>query len=73
MMPRFTVERVRERLDTSIPTATAVVKALENLGIVAEMTSQKKNRIYSYQAYLELLFRRQIRPISQPSAPAVTT
>lgn len=57
MMPRFTIERVRQQLDTSFPTATAAVKALENLGIVMEMTGQKKNRSYSYQAYVELLSR----------------
>ena len=57
MMPRFTIERVRQQLDTSFPTATAAVKALEALGIVAEMTGQKKNRSYSYQAYVDLLSR----------------
>ena len=57
MMPRFTIERVRRQLDTSFPTATAAVKVLEDLGIVAEMTGQKKNRSYSYQAYVELLCR----------------
>ena len=57
MMPRFTIERVRQQLDTSFPTATAAVKALEELGIVAEMTGQKKNRSYSYQVYVELLSR----------------
>jgi len=31
--------------------------ALEDLGIVTEMTGQKKNRSYSYQAYVELLSR----------------
>lgn len=40
MMPRFTIERVRKQLDTSFPTATAAVKVLEELGIVAEMTGQ---------------------------------
>ena len=55
MMPRFTIERVRQQLDTSFPTATAAVKVLEDLGIVSEMTGQKKNRSYSYQAYVELL------------------
>jgi len=55
MMPRFTIERVRQQLDTSFPTATAAVKVLEDLGIVTEMTGQKKNRCYSYQAYIELL------------------
>jgi Fic family protein len=57
MMPRFTIERVRQQLDTTFPTATAAVKVLEDLGIVAEMTGQKKNRSYSYPAYVELLSR----------------
>ncbi len=57
MMPRFTVEHVRQKLDTSFPTANAAVKVLEDLGIVAEMTGQRKNRSYSYQAYIELLSR----------------
>lgn len=57
IMPRFTIERVRQQLDTSFPTATAAVKALENLGIATEMTGQKKNRSYSYKAYVELLSR----------------
>ncbi len=57
MMPRFTMEHVRQRLETTFPTASAAVKLLEDLGIVAELTGQKKNRIYSYQAYVELLSR----------------
>jgi len=57
MMPRFTIEHVRQQLDTSFPTATAAVKVLEDLGIVTEITGQKKNRNYSYQAYVELLSR----------------
>ena len=55
MMPRFTVEQVRHKLDTSFPTANAAVKVLESLGIVAELTGQKKNRSFSYQAYIALL------------------
>lgn len=57
MMPRFTIERVRKRLDTTFPTANAAVKVLEDLGIVMEITGQKKNRNYSYQPYIELLSR----------------
>ena len=57
VMPRFTIEHVRQQLGTSFPTATAAVKALEDQGIVVEMTGQKKNRSYSYQAYIELLSR----------------
>jgi Fic family protein len=57
MMPRFTIDRVRQQLDTSFPTATAAVKSLEYLGIVTEVTGQKKNRNYSYPAYIDLLTR----------------
>ena len=55
MMPRFTVEQVRQKLGTSFPTANAAVKILAELGIVAEVTGQKKNRSYSYQRYIALL------------------
>lgn len=55
MMPRFTVERVRQKLGTSFPTANAAVQVLAQLGIVTELTGQKKNRSYSYQRYIELM------------------
>jgi Fic family protein len=55
LMPRFTIEQVRQKLATTFPTATAAVKLLEELGIVIELTGQKKNRCYSYAAYVELL------------------
>jgi hypothetical protein len=48
MMPRFNIERARRSLGTSFPTANAAVKLLEDLGIVTELTGQKKNRSYSY-------------------------
>ena len=57
VMPRFTIEQVRQKLVTTFPTATAAVKLLENLGIVTELTGQKKNRSFSYGAYVELLAR----------------
>jgi len=55
MMPRFTIDQVRQKLATSFPTATAAVKVLEDLGIVTELTGQKKNRSYSYTAYIAQL------------------
>ena len=55
MMPRFTVEQVRQKLGTSFSTANAAVKILAELGIVAELTGQKKNCSYSYQRYVALL------------------
>lgn len=57
MMPRFTIEHVRHQLDTSFPTASTAVKSLQDANIVTEMTGQKKNRSYSYQAYIDLLAR----------------
>jgi Fic family protein len=57
VMPRFTIEQVRRKLQTTFPTATAAVKLLEQLGIVTELTGQKKNRSFSYAAYVELLAR----------------
>ena len=57
MMPRFTIEQVRQKLNTTFPTATAAVTLLEGLGIVNELTGLKKNRSFSYQTYIELLTR----------------
>lgn len=57
MMPRFTVEKARQQLATSFPTANAAVKLLTELGIVMEMTGQRKNRTFGYQRYIELLER----------------
>ena len=55
LMPRFTIEQARQKLDTTFPTATAAVKLLQDLGLLSELTGQKKNRLFSYAAYVELL------------------
>ena len=55
MMPRFTIEQVRQKLGCSFPTANATVKVLEDLGIAAELTGQKTNRTYSYPSYIAML------------------
>ncbi len=55
MMPRFTIARVQQLLDTSFPTANAAVRVLEDLDIVTETTGQKTNRQYSYASYIEAL------------------
>ena len=57
MMPRFTVEQARQKLETSFPTANAAVQLLESLGVVTERTGQKTNRIYGYERYVTLLTR----------------
>jgi Fic family protein len=55
MAPRLTIEGIRQKLGTSFPTANAAVKTLADLGILTEMTGQKKNRCFGYQAYIALL------------------
>ena len=57
MMPHFTVEQVRQKLETSFPTANAAVKLLEALNIVTERTGRKTNRTYRYERYVALLTR----------------
>lgn len=54
-MPRLTIERARQALDTTFPTATAAVRQLEDLGILQELTGQKKNRNFAYRAYIDVL------------------
>lgn len=56
-MPRLSVDRVREALQTTFPTANAAIKLLEELGILTELTGQKKNRTFSYAAFIQLLSR----------------
>ena len=54
-MPRLSVDRVCVAVQTTFPTANAAVKLLEELGILTEITGQKKNRTFSYAAYVQLL------------------
>lgn len=57
MMPRFTALQVQQKLNTTAPTAAAAIKVLEALGVIAEQTGLRKNRSYSYTAYIEILTR----------------
>jgi len=54
-MPRLSVDRACEAVQTTFPTANAAIKLLEELGILTELTGQKKNRTFSYAAYIQLL------------------
>jgi Fic family protein len=56
-MPRLSVDRVCVAVQTTFPTASAAVKLLEELDILTELTGQKKNRTFSYAAYVQLLSR----------------
>ena len=54
-MPRLSVDRVCGAMQTTFPTANSAIKLLEELGILTELTGQKKNRTFSYAAYIQLL------------------
>jgi Fic family protein len=54
-MPRLSVDRVCEAVQTTFPTANTAIKLLEELGILTELTGQKKNRTFSYAGYIQLL------------------
>ncbi len=53
--PILTVSRATKLLDTTRPTAGKAVGVLEKAGILAETTGRKRDRTYSYEAYLDLL------------------
>ena len=53
--PRFAVESIRQKLGISFPTANAAVKLLVELGIIEERSGQRKNRLFSYQRYIDIL------------------
>jgi Fic family protein len=54
-MPRLSVDRACAVLQTTFPTASMAIKLLEELGILVEVTGQKKGRTFSYAAYIQLL------------------
>lgn len=52
--PYVSINQVAERLGVAFPTASRMVEALEQLGILREMTGQQRGRIYVYQPYIDL-------------------
>jgi len=53
--PLQSIKDMANGLDLSYPAVSRSLEALENLGIVREITGRQRNRIYAYQAFLELL------------------
>ncbi len=51
----LTVPQVAPQLALSPPTIRAAVRALEDLGIVNEVTGQQRHRVFAYQQYLDIL------------------
>ncbi len=54
-MPYLSITKVAKRLDTSVPTVTAAVQKLVNLGLLKEITGAARNRLFAYTEYLAIL------------------
>lgn len=53
-MPIVNVNDVASKTGTAFATANRVVEALERIGLLVEITGQKRNRVYSYEPYLAM-------------------
>lgn len=50
-----TVPQIAPTIALSPPTIRSAVRALEDLGIVNELTGQQRHRVFAYQQYLDIL------------------
>ena len=54
-IPLVSIPRASQKTAISIPTITAALTRLEELGIVREITSRRRDKLYSYEKYIDLL------------------
>ena len=57
--PVVTIKAVKQLLEAQTNTAAALIRDLENLGILRELTGLKKNRLFIFEPYVRL-FRRNV-------------
>lgn len=53
--PTVTLKRSIEILQTTKPTAVKAIDALQKAGVLHEITGKRRDRVYAYTAYLDLL------------------
>ncbi len=53
--PIFSVSRIANTLELSLPTASAAVRNLEGLGVIRELTGRRRGRLFVYRRYLDIL------------------
>lgn len=53
--PLCSLRQAAQRTETSFPTAAKAMKTLLDMGIARELTGQRRNRIFVYDAYLNIL------------------
>ncbi len=54
-MPLITIPKASQEIAVSIPTVTAALTRLEELGVVHEITNRRRDKLYSYEKYIRLL------------------
>ena len=54
-MPLITIPRASQETTISVPTVTATLARLQELGIVREITGRQRDKLYSYEKYIQLL------------------
>ncbi len=55
--PLSTIGRLCAATHLTVPTVTKAIAALERLGVVREVTKRKRDRVFSYSAYLRHLMK----------------
>jgi Fic family protein len=75
IMPVFTVTSLREELDASATAATDVIERLEKIGVVAQVSLGRRNRVYLNRSVLRLLddFERDLLSTPDGSAGRLRT
>jgi Fic family protein len=53
--PILTLNEVSRRAGVTFPTASKGVQALTKLGVIKELTGQRRNRVFVYDRYLAIL------------------
>ncbi len=53
--PMSTIPRIAEKTNLTPPTVASALRELKKLNIIEEVTGQKRNRIYRYTEYLDIL------------------
>ncbi len=54
-MPIISIARASQETNISIPTVTAILNRLQELGIVSEITKKRRDKLYSYEKCIRLL------------------
>lgn len=53
--PLISIAKISQETHLSIPTAITTMNRLQDLGIVQEITKRKRDKLYSYDKYIQLL------------------